>query len=219
MARQSAFQSPRKWEFDVQGRIVIARSAGAGTAERTTDGPPAALPPPAAVTGPGPAVRQPRWWAGVALFLVTATLLTLLAVAVVGGWLYGSAPDEYLPDERSYFEAALLAAWAWVIAYAAADAYRHSAGAGPLPSRWHDVTLGWLRQLAAVGQPSGWRAFVRGALAAVPVNIVVALALSIGVTAAAYTFLGSSARDRTFPTVYAVLTALMLAAFARSTRP
>ena len=225
MARQSRVQSPRKWEFDVQGRIVIARSQSAEAAARTTAGPASSLPPPAAIQVPDPVgsstipvLRQPRWWAGTALFFATATLLTWLAAAVLADWLYGSAPDEYLPSERSYFVAALLGAWAWVLAYAATDAYRHFADPNPIRPHWYDLTLGWLRHLVAVGQPSGWRAFLRGALAAVPVNIVAALTLSIATTAAAYTYLGSSARDRTFPPLFAILTALMLTAFVRLTR-
>jgi hypothetical protein len=122
---------------------------------------------------------------------------------------------EYLPPETWWTIAAVLAAWAWTIAYAAADAYQHSRH--PTPSHWYDLTLAWLRNLAAVGNPSSWRTFLRGALAAVPVNIVATLALSIAPTAAAYNYFGSSARDRVFPQVFVVLSGLMLAGYVRLT--
>jgi hypothetical protein len=55
MAQQPRYQSPRKWEFDVQGQIVIARSARPEPAAPATAGPPASLPPPAAIPPPATA--------------------------------------------------------------------------------------------------------------------------------------------------------------------
>jgi uncharacterized caspase-like protein len=118
-------QSPRKWEFDVQGRIVLARSPRATSAVRPTSAPPALLPPIQSHTAGGleaSAIRQPVWWAALGLVLATTALVTLLASWWPVDWAYSALQTEYLASARASFVHAAAAAAAWGFAYAVADA-------------------------------------------------------------------------------------------------
>ncbi len=115
-------QDPRKWEFDVSGRIVLGRGV-AGEA-----GLPVSVPPPVLAAPAAPAARsgrhrllQPVWWASSLGLLAACVLATWLVVA----WLDGPVSDwvkgDYLPDlDDLRYRAAGLAA-AWGIAYALAS--------------------------------------------------------------------------------------------------
>jgi len=216
LAGEPRLQSPRKWEFDVQGHIVIGRSGLAGKPAASAS--PAALP--VAISAPAaPAaqttltVRQRQWWAGVLLFLATSVLLTAIPVAwAADAFLYGSLPGEYLPFRTGPLLVSLIGAVAWVIAYAVTDAFQHLTD--PRPSRWYDLHVAWLHNFATVRRPSSPRTFVRSLLACLPLNVFVTVALTVGATAYSYAQVGSSGRDRMFQLLSVVLTALPLVLYA-----
>ena len=92
-------QRPRKWAFDVEGRLVVARSARA--AEEAPAAPPRALPGPPAGQEPPPQRRPSRrrtaLLAGLVLLLATAGAAVAL-VALRGG---GSEGNEDPADGRT----------------------------------------------------------------------------------------------------------------------
>jgi hypothetical protein len=143
----------------------------------------------------------------VGLVLVAAPVVSWLTAELLDHWLRVAVEDEYRPPDRAYPVSAARAAVGWVLAYAAVDARR------PDPAHWYDLPLAWLRHLADVGLPSGWRAFGRGLVTAVPVSVAVALVVANALTAAVYEVFGSTARDTFFGPAFAAVTGLMLTRF------
>ncbi len=217
LAGQPRLQNPRKWEFDVAGTIVLARSpTETEPAASVPAGRPASLP---AVLSPdwgkavpaSPRVRQTQWWLGLLLFLATAVVLSLLVMQWLFDWLYFLGVTDALPSDSAGRVAAGLGGALWAVAYGVVDASQSS------PARWYDLYLRWLSTLRQVFQPSGWREWVRAVRAAVPLNVALTLLASVGVGVLGYTSLGGSqGRDKAFPLAFTVLTGLAVATYLAS---
>jgi hypothetical protein len=203
-------QSPRKWEFDVQGRIVLARAIRSGGA--VPPEPPAMLPPRPPPAGAVPAVRRPAWWAALAAAAtVTALASALLAWALVS-WAYAALSDAHIaPTVAGAVIAAALAGGAWGVVYTVADPLENATA----QVRGHEPFLRWARLLGTVALPDGPRPFLHALAAAVPLNVGVTLAVSEGIAALAYPLLGSEGRERLFNVAFLVLTVVPLAAYLR----
>jgi hypothetical protein len=99
LADESVPQSPRKWEFDVSGHIVLARTEVAGEVELQ-----APLPPPPVFVAPSaeraPAgsfpLLQPAWLLGWLAVLTSCTASTWLVVMWLFDVLRDSVEAEYL---------------------------------------------------------------------------------------------------------------------------
>ena len=213
LAEQPRVQSPRKWEFDVAGTIVVARSpAAAEPAASVPAGHPAGLPV-VLSTERVPAtgstrIRQPQWWLGVLLFLGTAAILSMLLSRWTLDWLYFLGDTDALPSDSAGLIASGSGGAAWAGAYAVVDAGQNS------PAHWYDLHLRWLATIRQVFQPSGWREFLLAARAAVPLNVALILLMSVGVAGLGYAYLGGSeGRDKAFPFAFTVLTGLALASY------
>jgi hypothetical protein len=211
LAEQTRPQSPRKWEFDVGGTIVLARSPTA--VEPATPIPegrplPMVLPADQAPTSPASSrVRQTQWWLGLLLFLATAVVLS----AALSWWiidsLYFLGVTEQLPSDREGLIAAGSGGAIWAVAYAVVDTAQSS------PARWYDLHLRWLATLRQVVQPTSGSEFLRAARAAVPLNVALTLLASVGAAALGYRYLeGSEGRDKAFSFTFTVLTALVVVA-------
>ncbi len=213
LAEQPRPQSPRKWEFDVGGTIVLARSpTAAEPAASIPAGRPAGLPvvlsaDRAPASPLSPRFRQAQWWLGTFLFLTTAVVLSSLLAWWILDWLNFLGTTDELPSDTAGLIAAGSGGAVWAVAYAAVDATRSS------PAHWYDLHLLWLRTLRHVFQPSDAREFLRAVRAAVPLNVALTLLASVGAAALAYTYLGGSeGRDKAFPLTFTVLTALVVGA-------
>jgi Caspase domain len=202
LADEDVPQDPRKWEFDVAGRIVLGRSAAVGTA--------VPLPPPPVVTtlappapkGGSARILQPIWWAsslGVLVASVAAAWLT-------GGWLWEIVLDlvekqEYLPASGNVELGCAVLGAVWGVTYAIVAP----------PAGWHDRVAWrdpWRPPVAAlvdVFRPTGARSLARGLVSAVPINVVLVALTSTGAAALAYERSGSELRDDTFGAVFVVL--------------
>ncbi|MER7461005.1 caspase family protein [Micromonospora sp. NPDC126480] len=214
LAEHAYRQSPRKWEFDVQGRIVLARSP-------RSDAPaaPVVLPPPQqrppAETGATPAVRRPHWWLGAALVAAGAALVAALLNWWLLNLMYWAFPYDYLsPDTAAGVGVAAAAGAGWGMAYAVADAV--DLAARPASSRWYEPYRRWGRILGAVVVPSRPGRFVGALTVAVPLNVAVAMAMSQAIGAIGYALSGSDARERAFNLAFTLLNVVPIAAYLRS---
>jgi hypothetical protein len=217
LAEQPRLQNPRKWEFDVAGTIVLARSPAAQ--EPAVPTPPGRLTSVPAVLSPdwgnaAPAstrIRQTQWWLGLLLFLVTAVVLSVLLMRWIFDWLYFLGVTDELPSDTAGLLAAASGGAVWAIAYGAVDQARSS------PARWYDLHLRWLTTLRQLFQPSGWRQFVHAVRAAVPLNVALTLVVSVVFGALGYDYRGGSqGRDKLFPLAFTVLTAFAVATYLTS---
>ncbi|TDO43328.1 caspase domain-containing protein [Kribbella sp. VKM Ac-2527] len=211
LAEQPGLQTPRKWEFDVAGTIVLARSPAATEPTNPKARPevrPAGLPvvlaaDPVAAAAGSTRVRERQWWLGALLFLVTAVVLNALLTWWIFDFVYFLGVTDTRPSKNTGRVAGGLGGAVWAAAYAVVDAGRSS------PAHWHDLHLRWLATLRHVFQPSGLREFLRAVCAAVPLNVGLTVLLSIGVGVLGYHSLGGSqGRDNLFPLTYIVLTGL-----------
>jgi len=215
LAEQPHRQSPRKWEFDVGGTIVLARTltaaepAAAATNLRATALPVVVPADRAYAASPASArIPETQWWLGAVLFLATAVVLSALLARWTLDWLYflGNADD--LPAKSTGLVAAGSGGAVRAAAYAAVDAAQGS------PAHWYDLHVRWLTTLGKLLQPSGGREFLRAGLAAVPLNVALTLLASAGVAALGYIYLGGSeGRDKAFPVAFTVLTGLAVAGY------
>ena len=173
-------QSPRKWEFDVSGHIVLARTESA----------PASLvaPPPQAVAPRrGASARRlpsPAWWLS-AVGVVAACIVSSWAVV---SWLKDVA-DTWVDSDykaNSSLPVLLGLAGAWGAAYLLV-AY--------LSGRSQDWRDPWRPPADAyrdLGTPRRLGAFGRGLVAAVPINIVLIAIASMVAARLGYAWLGGS---------------------------
>jgi Caspase domain len=216
LSAQPHQQNPRKWEFDVQGRIVLARAPRAAAAVPPAGLPPAILPPiqPAATAGPAASILgQPVWWAALGLVQASTALAAFLLSWWPWSWAYSAIPTEYLPSEQGSIVGVAAAGAAWGSAYAVVDAIEHARRPGPV--RWYHPQRRWLHILGRVADPTGPRRFRTAALAAVPLNVFVTLVLASAIGALGYALDGSSTRDRVFPLAFTLLTAVPLGSYLR----
>ena len=214
LAGQPHLQNPRKWEFDVAGTIVLARSPAASGPALAPPGEslPAVLSPHWENAAPVSArIGQTQWWLGLLLFLATAVVLSVLLMRWLFDWLYFLGLTDQLPSDAAGLVAAAAGGALWAVAYAAVDAARSS------PARWYDLQLRWLATLRQVFQPSGWRQFAQAVRAAVPLNVALTLVVSVLIGAFGYDHWGGSqGRDKSFPLAYTLLTALAVATYLTS---
>ena len=173
-------QSPRKWEFDVSGHIVLARTEAAPA---TLVAPPPRVVAPRAVRPPR-ACRRPAWWLS-ALGVVAACIVSSWAVV---SWLEDFA-DTWVDSDykaNSSLPVLLGLAGAWGAAYVLV-AY--------LGGRSHDWRDPWRPPADAyrdLATPRRLGAFGRGLVAAVPVNIVLIAIASMVAARLGYAWLGGS---------------------------
>jgi hypothetical protein len=206
LADESVPQSPRKWEFDVAGHIVLARTELAGEVGLGAQAP---LPPPAVVVA-RPAERasagsfrllQPAWFLGSLAVLASCTASTWLAVTWLFDVLLDSVKAEYiagLTDVR-WSTSALAAAWAIAYGFLAPPATIRDR------LRWDDPWRPFLTAYRYLLSPAGVRSFIRGLLSAVPINVLLIGAASLGAGALAYAASGSELRDNAFRLVFVML--------------
>jgi hypothetical protein len=204
LADESVPQSPRKWEFDVAGHIVLARTEVAG--EVGLGAPP---PPPAVVVAPSverapvgsSRLPQRAWLLGSLGVFVSCTASTWLAVTWLFDVLLDSVRAEYVAGLNDVRWSTLGFAAAWAIAYgfvAPPAAIRDRVG-------WDDP---WRPLITAYGyllRPTGVRSFTRGLLSAVPINVLLVAAVSLSVGALAYAASGSELRDNAFRLVFVIV--------------
>ena len=165
LADEQLPQSPRKWEFDVAGHIVLGRTTAAPA---TASGPPAPPPPVLQRETPRVAARgRLAWWLGWLALLAVCVGSTWTVTTWLSDWVASSSaiPSENMPGEDALRWSAVLLAAAWAVAYAVV--------APPsTPVRWHGAWQPLVTAYRELVTPGGVAAFGRGLLAALPVNIV-----------------------------------------------
>ena len=210
LADEQLPQSPRKWEFDVAGHIVLGRTTAAASAAG-----PAAPPPPvlqreaARVAARG----QLFWWLGWLALLAVCVGSTWLVTTWLSDWIANSSaiPSENMPDLEALRWSSVLLAAAWAVAYAIV--------APPsTPVRWHGAWRPLVTAYRELVTPGGVAAFVRGLLAALPLNIVLVAAAACAAGAAAYERSGSTDRDNVFQLVFVLLAIVTLARYVTQAR-
>lgn len=195
-------QDPRKWEFDVSGRIVLGRSATGGEL-RAAPLPPQV--PVAAVSRPRAGTHrlfQPIWW---------ISSLALAAACIVSSWLLllwlkgpveDSVKGDYLPnavDDLPYWIMGLAGAWAVGYALVSPPADWRA------PVSWGDPWRPLVRAYDAVLRPAGARSFLHGLVSAVPVNVLLVCAGSLIAARLGYTWNGSESRDDVYLLAFVIL--------------
>jgi hypothetical protein len=208
LSEQPRPQSPRKWEFDVAGSIILARSSAtndqAASATSLPAEVPAVQPDQLLNQAKRPRPQQGRWWLGVLLFMATTVLASLLATYAILYLLHPLFDAEYLPATRAARIAAALGGVAWALAYAAVDAE------GSARASAHDLHVRWIAIWVTVFRPGGAARFLRAVSVAVPLNFALILLVSIGAAAAGYAQSGSQGRDISFRFTYILLTTLAI---------
>jgi hypothetical protein len=206
LADEHVPQSPRKWEFDVAGDIVLGRT---GMATETGPRPSAAAPLVAALPrGPAPAsvTRAPTsWWLGWLAVLAGSVGSTWLIATWVNQWLADAASLEYFPDLDDLRGSVVILAAAWAAAYAVVAGRENP---------WRRAVAAYRDLLA----PDGTGAFVRGLLSAVPVNVLLVGAASCAAGAVAYAWSGSTARDNVWRLAFVLLAVAALARYVTRER-
>ena len=188
-------QSPRKWEFDVAGHIVLARTNAVG---KTALGEP--IPSHAAAPARLDAsreaaqtrVREWRWWFGFLAVLLGCCLTTFLIVTWFTGVYSHFVKSEYIPSLGDVHASSVALAAAWAAAYGWVG--RRSQAWEPLVSVYRDL-LGW----------TGPRRRASGLVSAVPINMVFVAAASLVAGAVGYALTGSELRDTLYRPVFVVL--------------
>jgi hypothetical protein len=162
--------------------------------------------------------REARWWLGMGALIAFNVAATLLVTWWAITWWNEALYSGYLPGGVSVLLTAGIFAAAWSIAYVAQEAVSGPRGGSPwrqgvLPAR---LAAGYRDLLGSAGAGR----FLRALLATPPVNVLLLMALSLGVAALAFQYLsGSAARDYTFILVCVLANGLALAAVFRPKRP
>jgi hypothetical protein len=188
-------QSPRKWEFDVSGHIVLARTESA-PASATAPAPRAVAPTPVTPRRSSVALS---WWVS-ALAVVAACVAATWAteawlMAFADNWVDGAAfPSNYsLP-------AILGLAGLWGAAYVFA------AFLGGHTRDWRDPWRPLAAEYRNLASPRRIGSFARGLVTAMPVNIVLVVAAALFAAWDGYTRAGgSTARDDYYQFTFAAL--------------
>jgi hypothetical protein len=205
-------QAPRKWEFDVAGHIVLARTEAA--AEAGLELPAPSTPSLAqAVVGPR---RIPRaaWWLSALAMAAVATAASWLAVALLTDLLVDSFSASHLPDPDILRWSLVGLAAAWAVAYVLV-ALRTAVGGSDWAGPWSPL----LRAYGDLLGSNGARGIVRGLLSALPVNVLLIGAGSVLIAAIAYDASGSELRDDLSRLAFALLAVGGLARYLVSERP
>ena len=188
-------QSPRKWEFDVSGHIVLART---GSAEASATAP---APRVAATAPPLRAAQRPAavWWPG-ALGVVAACIAATWATEA---WLWPLVNNRVDNDYVSthYSQPVIVGlAGLWGAAYVLVAF---------LTGRTRDALDPW-RPLAVeyrnLGSPRRPSAFARGLVTVVPVNIILVVTVAMIAAWLGYKLAGgSTGRDDAYRFTFAVV--------------
>lgn len=194
-------QDPRKWEFDVSGRIVLGRTEARG------EQPVVSLPPqlPAAPASRPRAgthrLLQPIWWISSLVLLAACTGITWLLVDSLEGPLESWQKGDYIPTHDFRAWAVVMAA-AWGVGYALT-----SPPAGwRAPVSWGDPWRPLVGAYDSILRPTGVRSFLRGLVSAVPVNVLLVCAGSLTAARLGYVWgNGSQSRDNFFAIVFVLL--------------
>lgn len=210
-------QDPRKWEFDVAGRIVLSRSGAAGQRRA------APLPPQVPATSPSRPraganrVLQPIWWASSLALLAACAAVTWLLVWWLDDPLTAWAKADYLPDVAGLPYRAVALAGGWAVGYALVSPPVDRRA----PVSWGDPWRPWVRALDAIVRPAGARSFVLGLVSAVPVNVLLVSAGSLTAAGLGYAWgNGSQSRDMLYSIAFVVLAVAGLAlSFVPARRP
>lgn len=214
LADQQSAQRPRKWEFDVGGSIVVARSAIAGTTPEREPVLPVVLSSPSLPVGAGRSGRRPlAWWVGAVLFTATAAGLSILLVQWLSNLPSAATQRENIQDLWVQVLAVAVAGVGWGVVYAVADASR-----GPSEG-WFSLFRQWMMQVRTIGRPPNPRSFLTAAAAALPFNIAVVTVAASAATALVYAWTGDSDwKNDVFNLVFYVLTILGWVAYFTSMR-
>jgi Caspase domain len=183
-------QSPRKWEFDVSGHIVLARTEAAPAS--------LAAPPPRAVA-PRPVAAAARvppaaWWLS-ALGVVAASLLSTWLLAVwlkefVDTWI----DSDYTPSSYS-LPVILGLAVAWGLLYVGVAFLSGRNPWRPPADAYRDLS-----------RPRRIGMFARGLSSAAPVNVMLTVVASLIAAWLGYKWAnGSNGRDDAYRLTFAVL--------------
>jgi hypothetical protein len=205
LADEAVPQDPRKWEFDVAGRIVLGRSAagGGGVAPGPLPVVTAVAPSARAVSAPGsPRLLQPVWWISSLALVAGCVAITMYLVAALVGPLTDFVKADYLPntDGLRYRAGGLAAAWAvgYVLVSPPADWRTRVAWSDP----WRPLADAY----RGILQPTGIRAFMHGIVSAVPLNVLLVSAGSVVAARLGYTWgNGSETRDNVYRITFVVL--------------
>ena len=214
LAEQQSPQRPRKWEFDVGGTIVLARSARSATDEQQPVLPVVLSVHPRTESAPQSSQRTSSWWAGAALFTVAAACFSFL----LDWWLSGLPIVEQqrtnIQDTNVQRLAVVIGGVGWGVVYALADAARAS------PGGLSSVFRQWTAQLKTVARPANLRSFLTGAAAALPFNIVVVTVLASAAAAAMYAQTDNSDwKNKIFNLVYYMVTLFAWSLYLTRTHP
>ena len=191
-------QAPRKWEFDVSGHIVLARTEASAGRELES-----AVPrPPQARPAEPRAARSRAWWLSALGLAAGATAVAWLAVAGLADVLYNAAPAEDLPNRSALSRSLVGLAAAWAVAYVVVA---HRRGVRP----WEPLVAASADLFGA----NGARRMVRGLVSALPFNVLIVGALTVIATGNAYQASGSEMRDNVFRLSFAVLAIAGLARY------
>ena len=204
LADDGLAQTPRKWEFDVAGHIVLARTEAAAEAGLEPS------PPPSDAGAPLPAARAPTGALGFGRPASWLASLTMVVGCVAPSWLLvtwlndllgDTVSAEYLPDldVLRWSLTGLAAAWAFVYALIA----RPSGSRNRV--RWGDPWRPLLNAYRDLFGSNGTGSIARGLVAALPVNVLLVGAASVVAGALAYGASGSELREGVFRLAFALL--------------
>lgn len=242
LAEQPRLQTPRKWEFDVSGTIVLARSAAAvepptadhdgrsegdpegrlarhpeGLSAGSSTGTPAGIPVelPVVLAADRVAVSAGSGRVRERQWWLGALLFLVTAVvlsAALSWWILDFLYFLGVTESLPSDNTGLVAGGLGGAVWVVAYAVV-DAGQSP-PARWYDLHLRWLAAVRQVFLPSGLREFLRAIRAAIPLNIGLTALLSVALGSLGYNHLGGSqGRDKLLPLAYIVLTGVAVGTY------
>lgn len=184
-------QDPRKWEFDVAGRIVLGHSAGRG--EVQTVPLPAQLPgaPVDRARVGTPRLLQLVWWLSSSALLAACVASAGLLVRWLEDPFTILVNSDYIPGNVLEIRVAVIAA-AWAVGYALTSppaGWREPVGWG---DPWRPLLVAW----ESVLRPTRVRSFMHGLVSAVPINVFLICAGYFVAAWLGYDWNGSEGRDK-----------------------
>jgi hypothetical protein len=200
-------QDPRKWEFDVSGRIVLGRSEARGE-RRVVSLPPQLPAAPASRPRAGMhRLLQPIWWISSLALLAACVGITWLLVDSLKGPVESRQNGDHIPTHDVRF---------WAVGLAAASAVGYALTSPPAglraPVSWGDPWRPLVGAYDSIVRPTGVGSFLHGLVVAVPVNVLLVCAGSLTAAGLGYDWgNGSQDRDNLFAIVFVVLALGVLA--------